>query len=678
MTLDEVSDKPSGTEGLAKTKEELINKLKNAKPSLSWEHEGKIIQLLHEDGCRVSLGKIFYRHGDNFVIGEVFYAHAKVQNVEDIEGEPYETIMPIIAYAIYRDGVLSERDVKPYVMAKKLMLNDRPVIVEAKTRLAGTLETLMSLDAALAFKNGCEIPSWVEVYSEVKKGLKRFCNLDWDIRLYDVVSCWDVATYFQEIFGALPFLYPYGPTGTGKTRLLKAAVYTARHGFLVTDPSEATLFRTSEALKPSLGVDEGLIGSAAWKLIRTAFKRGLYVPRVEETKRNEFVVGLFETFMPVAFSSTELPRELGGCDADEARSIFIFMQQMPDPSGRDPEAWDFKDLRDKLYLLRLGRANEVIQALKQLESSNLPFYGHEREVWLPLLTIAKLVGDEVYNNVLSYAVELYGVKAQQQNRNEKIIIRAMLKLFRAKYAEALRLNSEAYIENVEFTSSTLQEFIKEVLQEWGEYEEHLFLKQWDNRVIGRLLTRLGIFKRAKVGKSHYIIAAKGLQSLFKRFFVGFVGFVGLKTKVVNSKNNPTTQQDMSERSQNQTSLDVFADCVGLGSGKIALEINPTNPTNPTRKNLEHASIRMSEANVRLESSPTLSKINPTNPTNPTIDGLAVAALHRLTSSLFLTEKCFLCGKLKVDFQANLTDGSWRLLCFDCGYALLRQLEEAEP
>lgn len=148
--------------------------------------------------------------------------------------------------------------------------------------------------------------------------------------------------------------------------------------------------------------------------------------------------------------------------------------------------------------------------------------------------------------------------------------------------------------------------------------------------------------------------------------------------MVNSKNNPTTQQDMSERSQNQTSLDVFADCVGLGSGKIALEINPTNPTNPTRKNLEHASIRMSEANVRLESSPTLSKINPTNPTNPTIDGLAVAALHRLTSSLFLTEKCFLCGKLKVDFQANLTDGSWRLLCFDCGYALLRQLEEAEP
>ncbi|MEM0489355.1 MAG: hypothetical protein QW707_09205, partial [Candidatus Bathyarchaeia archaeon] len=509
-------------DGLPRTKDELLERLREAKPSLSFFHEDKHIEVTHEDGCRVSLGQIFYRCEDGFVIGEVLYSHARIRDLRNPESEPYETIIPLVVYAVYNNDKLVERDLKPYVMVKKLMLNNKPILVEAKTKLSGAIETLMSLDAACRFKDGCEAPLWSEVYNEVKSEIRRFCNLDWDARLYDVVACWILATYFQEIFGVLPFLYPYGATGTGKTRLLKTAVFMARHGFLVTDPSESSLFRTAEALRPTLGIDEGLIGPAAWKLVRTAFKKGMYVPRVEKTRRDEFILGFFETFMPVAFSSTEMPKELGGCDADEARTIFIFMQQMPDPIGRDPEVWDFKALRDKLYLLRLGRANDVIQALRQVESLNLPFHGHEREVWFPLLTIAKIVGEEAYDNILGYAAELYGVKTQQQNRNEKIIIRAMLKLFRFNYAEALKLNPEAYIEYVEFTSSTLQSFIKEVLIEWGEYEEHMFLKQWDSRVIGRLLTRLGIFKRAKVGKSHYIITAKGLQNLYKRFFVGFV------------------------------------------------------------------------------------------------------------------------------------------------------------
>ncbi|MEM0489348.1 MAG: hypothetical protein QW707_09165, partial [Candidatus Bathyarchaeia archaeon] len=77
--------------------------------------------------------------------------------------------------------------------------------------------------------------------------------------------------------------------------------------------------------------------------------------------------------------------------------------------------------------------------------------------------------------------------------------------------------------------------------------------------------------------------------------------------------------------------------------------------------------------VGLNTGGTLSKINPTNPTNPTIDGLTVIALHRITRSLFPTEKCVLCGNQGVDYQADLTDGSWRLLCYDCGGKLMKQL-----
>ncbi|MEM1586750.1 MAG: hypothetical protein QXX99_00080 [Candidatus Bathyarchaeia archaeon] len=213
----------------------------------------------------------------------------------------------------------------------------------------------------------------------------------------------------------------------------------------------------------------------AWRLVRAAFKRGSTVPRIEKTRKEEFVISLFEPYMPVAFSSTEMPKDLGGAEADESRAIF--MRQMPDPIGRDPEPWDFRAERDILYLLRLGKANNVVASLRVLEASGLPFKGHGREIWLLLLSIAKLIGPEVFQNVLSYALELTGIKEMQQYREEKTVIRAILLMYRAEYAEAVRLNRTAWLDYVEFTASELQSYIKSVLNDWGELDEHLFPKQ---------------------------------------------------------------------------------------------------------------------------------------------------------------------------------------------------------
>lgn len=594
-------------EGLAKNKEELIEKLQA--PSLTFSDGKKQIEVLHEDGSRVPVGQIFFREGDNMLVGEIIYCHAREQDLE--RGEQRETIIPLLVLGFYRNGVLCERVWNPYQMSRKVEFNDKPVLIEMRTRYMGTLETLMSLEAAKRFIAGCELPEWNDVYSEVKGVIEVFVNLEWDQRLKDVVACWVFATYFQEIFNVLPFLYPYGSTGTGKTRLLKTAVYLSRHGFLVTDPTEAVLFRMAEALKPTLGIDESLLGSTAWKLIRTAFKRGLYVPRMEKTHRDEFILGLFETFMPVAFGSTQMPKELGGLDADEARAIFIFMQKMPDPVGRDPEPWEFKSLRDKLYLLRLGRANEVLKAIQQVEGLALPFSGHEREIWLPLLAIAKILGETVFNNILSYASEFYSVKLSRQNMDEKIVVRAVLLMYRNLYVESVKTEPKIHIPNIEFSSSNLQTYIKNVLQDWGEYEEFLFNKQWDSRRIGRILTRLGIFKKLKHGRSYYIVTAESLQLLYKQFFQGGCGgFGGLKKESILPGNNPPGGGG------------------GLKIDSIDLVFNPPNPPNPPT----------SKSVVRLE---------------------------RISGSLFPTEKCAACGSSGVDFQATYTDGSWSLLCFEC-------------
>jgi hypothetical protein len=565
---------------------------------LVFEGDGKRVIVLSEDGCHVPLGQIYHCSGDTFIIGEVIFCHATIEDLNSSSAaESREGIIPLVVLAVYRGGQISERIIRPYMFIKRFDLDGTPIFIETKTRYASTLNTLMSLKSAQIFVGGEDAPpDWLEAYSLVVADLKRFACLDWDSRLYDVVACWIIATYFQEILSTLPFLYPYGPTGTGKTRLLKTVIFMARHGFLVTDPSEPSLFRMADALKPSLGIDESLLGPAAWKIIRTSFKRGTYVPRIEKTGREEFILGLFETFMPVAFSSTEMPKELGGVDADEARCIFIFMQQQPDPAGRDPEERDFNHVRDALYLLRLGRAGDVIQSLKALENADLPFAGHEREIWLPLLSIARLIGLDVYNNILDFASDLHGIKILQQNPEERAVTRAMLLLFRAEYAGAVEKNKDAYIDSVEFKSADLREYIRTALEEMGEFDEALFERRWSNEKIGRILTRMGIFKRAKKGRSHYIVTPDKICALYKQFLVGRavkspsgvgdVGDVGVKTEEAASEKTPTQPEAGGERSLKQASLSHFGR-VEKVEGEVSqkptdLNSTPTTPTSPTQ------------------------------------------------------------------------------------------------
>jgi len=334
-----------------------------------------------------------------------------------------------------------------------------------------------------------------------------------------------LGTYFSEMFSTFPFLYAYGSQGSGKSRLVITAVYLSRHGFMATDPSDASLFRMAEAFRPTLGIDESLLGKSAWKIARTAFKRGMSVPRVEKTSKEEFLLALFETYMPIAFASTERPSELGGSEADEARA----------------------------------------------EKSSLNLYGHDREVWLPILTIASLIDREIYNHVLEYAAELGAIKQAFQYQEEKLLTRAILLYFRDQYRQALQKDPKAYISAVEFKASQLLPFVKDALEEQGEYDEGTFQKHWSSHRIGRLLTKMSIFKRIKSGCSLYTVSVSLLRTLYKRYYGGLGGLSGLKKERVSQKENPPKTKPKSQLEDG-----------GLAQYITPFKTNPPNPPNPPR------------------------------------------------------------------------------------------------
>jgi hypothetical protein len=128
----------------------------------------------------------------------------------------------------------------------------------------------------------------------------------------------------------------------------------------------------------------------------------------------------------------------------------------------------------------------------------------------------------------------------------------------------------------------------------GEFDEAIFERRWSNEKIGRILTRMGIFKRAKKGRSHYIVTPDKICALHKQFLVGRavkspseVGDVGAKTEEATPEKTPTQPKAGGERSLKQASLSHFGR-VEKVEGEVSqkptdLNSTPTTPTSPPRE-----------------------------------------------------------------------------------------------
>ncbi|MEM2137220.1 MAG: hypothetical protein QXI93_04615, partial [Candidatus Methanomethylicia archaeon] len=470
---------------------------------LIYKEDNYVVEVKADDGVMVSPALLYYKLGDTIIIGEFFLSYSTVIKGNDTPTS-YESIEPFIVWALHKGGSV-ERDWKPLRFVKSIMVGDKPITVEKIPKLESTIPTFIRLNTVKNFLNGGFPKPIKDLFEDIKKGLRQYINFCWDERLYDLVSCWIIASYFFGVFPAFPFLYFYGSQGCGKTRAGLTVTLMSRHGFKVIDPSDASLYRLAQAIKPTMLIDESLLGLHAWRIIRSAFKRGFQVPRVDKTSKESFIISLFETFMPVVFASTKLPSELGGEEADEARAIIINMQQAKDPSGEDPEPEDFADIRDNLYLSRMLLINEVLKSFQEIKTMDYGFYGHEREVWLPIFTIANIIGKEVLKNIEDLAIQLHELKSLMQYKEERILLMALSSI----------MNEQE--DPFTFNASMLIEPIKQVLTDEGEYDEYTFPKIWKVERIGRILTKMGIYKRRTGKRREYIITKKQMKDLLTRY-----------------------------------------------------------------------------------------------------------------------------------------------------------------
>ena len=495
-------------------------------PKLAVQTSTGTIEILESDGYTVSLrgGVVPPPLGlDNksFAVIETIYVLAK-KPVLTRKGSLVEikTVMPLFIIAEYKEGKLQLplRIEDPEAGVIKV-LSSVPVRVEAKSRAKDSLPTLLDLDAVRPWIEGesREPPSFRDVYNEILGSLKRYVCYSWDERLYHLNASYILYTYFHDFFTVAPRLFFLGPYGTGKTRAMLTTVSMSWHGYAVLDPSEASTYRSIEAFGLTLGIDESALPNRLEKIIAAGYKRGTKVPRVDKAAKESFVLSFFDVFAPVVLAFTEPPNELLA-----QRAIVVNMEKCedPNPSREDPSYAEFKDLRNRLYALRLLRANEFVAAMEKVrELVKDVLKGRDFEIWYPVLVAAYLGGEEAFCSVLGLALEDVAQRRASLYTEEKLVLRGI---------EALL--SEQDMDEIVFMASDLMEKIHNILVNEEGYTEKQAQRAWPVTKVGRVLRRLG-FRRESTRTDQgprkvYRVSRKRLEELKAKY-----GIIDVKEEV---------------------------------------------------------------------------------------------------------------------------------------------------
>jgi len=467
------------------------------------------IAILESDGYVIPLHGGLVRLGrKTFAVIETTYALIR-KAIQTRKGGivEIETVAPLMIVAEYVNGELKKIRLEDPEIGVLKIFDRIPVKIEKRSKAASSIPTLLDSETLVKLLN-CEInaPGYSDVFNEIINGLRRFVSFEWDERLYSVVASYVLYTYFYDFFTTAPRLFFLGPYGSGKTRAMLTVTYMSRHGFVVLDPSEASSYRSIEAFGPTLGIDESALNERLLKIIAAGYKKGLRVPRIDKSSKDSFILALFDTYSPVVLSFTEPQKEI---ILQRTIEINMYKTRDPNPERRDPEPHDFEDLRRKLYLLRILKANEFIEAMDRVrEEIKDEFMGREYEVWYPLLVAAYLGGEEHYRNVLEYAREDLERRRTSLYSEERLVLIAI---------ELLLGDNDS----ITFTASQLQEHIVGILVNEEGYTENQARRTWSPEKIGRVLRRIGLKRKSERTKSGpryvYEIDKEQFENIAKRY-----------------------------------------------------------------------------------------------------------------------------------------------------------------
>jgi hypothetical protein len=245
-----------------------------------------------------------------------------------------------------------------------------------------------------------------DLYTELHTSIMDYVAFTKDSIYPDLIALGCIASYFREIFYTYAYYdYISSEPEAGKTTAMKVQTFLSYYGNIASSVTEALLFREIDGSHCFYGLDniERLFASPKdyasiidWLL--SSYSRDIPCKRLEKTEEG-YEVRHFDGYGPKAFTHIkDFPFALR---ALRSRCIQIVMQNAK-PANFYPSAEKFTETRDKLYKARLYEFETVKECYKKLININI-LSGRTGDLYLPLLSIAKLVDKKLFQRVLNYA-----------------------------------------------------------------------------------------------------------------------------------------------------------------------------------------------------------------------------------------------------------------------------------
>jgi hypothetical protein len=267
-------------------------------------------------------------------------------------------------------------------------------------------------------------------------------------------------------------------------------------------PTEAILFRAVDSCHGAIGIDEidklylkYKENANIFSLLNSGYSKGMPSYRMDMSGEVPKIIS-YDGFGLKAFTRTrEIPKEL------KSRSISISMLRNKGLKGiiRDPDPSDFQQIRDKLYSYRLKHFQTIKNSYEEIKKLDA-LEGRQGDLYYPLLTMAKLVSEDLFNRILEYAKEESREQAEEElDPINDVLLRTLIEK-----------REKGNIGNVELRELT--DLVCEKLIEQGEMDEKKPIRP---KTIGARLRGFG-FKKSLFkphNKTHYFIGEDRLNRI---------------------------------------------------------------------------------------------------------------------------------------------------------------------
>jgi 5S rRNA maturation endonuclease (ribonuclease M5) len=341
------------------------------------------------------------------------------------------------------------------------------------------------------------------VYIEIKETLNRFIDFNHE-KDADIIALWIIGSYLFPAFDAYPYLYLVGVKRSGKTKTLLLIERLTFNAIMASDLTTSVLFRIVEAKRATVALDESEQLSDKTRkqdlrlILNSGYKRGAPAYRARKLKNGSFSLEVFEVYSPKAIAN------ISGMDnVLEDRSLTFTMVRTNNKEKGNlavtQKAEDWSYLRSIIYVFALENANRISEIYNDDPSVN-ELLNRQNELWRPLLSIAKVISDDLFTEINNEAKK----RAEETSG-------ADLEDFDSAVLYALK-----QLTSGETNISLTNKEIKEKAHEYVEEDQKEYLT---SRGIGAALKRFGIKGKKVQGYWRYELNEEEINRLIKRYSV---------------------------------------------------------------------------------------------------------------------------------------------------------------